>query len=115
MLDHDGDENYQPMQIPLDGGFPEPVFEDFFKNHRVRLTNCGIEKNIAYFIAEKRDKPVHETYRGNLVTNKLEKLVESEWGGWPGSPNDDHSIILITEGYTLAIQFYLCMKKKNLD
>src|SRR5215831_9724275 len=27
MLDHDGDENYQPMLIPIEGGIPEPVFE----------------------------------------------------------------------------------------
>ena len=26
MLDSDGDENYQPMLLPLDGGYPEPVF-----------------------------------------------------------------------------------------
>src|SRR5678815_591373 len=25
MVDHDGDENYQPMLIPLEGGFPEPA------------------------------------------------------------------------------------------
>src|SRR5215211_4282104 len=27
MLDQDGDENYQPRIIPLDGGFPEPLNE----------------------------------------------------------------------------------------
>src|SRR5438132_10999626 len=25
MIDRDGDENYQPFVIPLDGGFPEPL------------------------------------------------------------------------------------------
>src|SRR5215510_14173808 len=30
MIDKDGDENYQPMSIPLDGGFPEPAFNNFF-------------------------------------------------------------------------------------
>src|SRR5215471_4512032 len=25
MLDQDGDENYEPFFVPLDGGFPEPI------------------------------------------------------------------------------------------
>src|SRR5688500_4497407 len=35
MLDSDGDEKYQPMLIPMDGGFPEPAFQGFFANYRV--------------------------------------------------------------------------------
>src|SRR5581483_11374379 len=30
MLDQDGDENYQPMAIPIDGGIPEPAFGTAF-------------------------------------------------------------------------------------
>ena len=29
MIDRDGDENYQPFLVPLDGGFPEPLDEAF--------------------------------------------------------------------------------------
>ena len=47
MLDRDGDEIYQPMFIPIDGGFPEPAFGDSFANHRVHLTDCDIERSIA--------------------------------------------------------------------
>ncbi len=32
MLDKDGDENYQPMVIPVDGGYPEPVLADLPEN-----------------------------------------------------------------------------------
>ena len=35
MLDHNGDENYQPMLIPMQGGFPEPAFEVLF-NHETK-------------------------------------------------------------------------------
>ncbi len=55
MLDHDGDENYQPMVIPIEGGFPEPAFDHFFSRHRVHLTSFDHEKNIVYFCAEQRD------------------------------------------------------------
>src|SRR5689334_18343587 len=30
MIDHDGDENYQPMLIPIDGGIPEHAFPGKF-------------------------------------------------------------------------------------
>ena len=102
MLDHDGDENYQPMLIPTEGGFPEPAFDNFFVKHRVHLTDCDIEKNIVYFNAERRDKGIQEAYRGYLLTNKLEKLAESEWGAWPDSPNQDHSQIFLRDGYTVG-------------
>jgi len=100
MLDQDGDENYQPMLIPLDGGFPEPAFNNYFEKYRLHLTDCDIGKNIVYFNAERRDKPIFEVYRGNLLTDRLEKLCESEWGAWPGSPSDDHSKVFISDEYT---------------
>ena len=116
MLDQDGDENYQPMFIPVDGGFPEPAFDNFFAKHRVHLTECDIEKNIVYFDAERRDKPIQEAYRGNLLTNRLEKLTESEWGAWPGSPSEDHAKIFIGENYSLgdSVLYLLENGKKSL-
>ncbi|MBE3068524.1 MAG: S9 family peptidase [Chloroflexi bacterium] len=117
MLDHDGDENYQPMFIPIDGGFPEPAFDGFFEsNYRVHLTDCDIEKNIAYFNAERRDKPIQEAYRGDLRKNKITKLEESKWGAFPYSPNEDHSRIMLGEGYSAGdIVLWLVENgKKNL-
>src|SRR5512136_926314 len=95
MLDHDGDENYQPVLIPMDGGFPEPAFDNFFKDYRVHLGECDLEKNIAYFNAERRDKPVQECYRGNLATGKLTKLDESEYGAFPSGNSKDHKKVLV--------------------
>lgn len=102
MLDRDGDENYQPMLIPIDGGYPEPAFDNFFADHRVHLVECDIEKNIVYFNAERRDKPLQEAYRADLRTNKLEKLDESEWGAFPGAPDKDHRRLFLVDGYTLG-------------
>ncbi len=100
MLDHDGDENYQPMLIPINGGFPEPAFDGALTNHRVHLTECDIEKNIIYLNAERRDIGLQEAYRGDLRSNVLTKLAESEWGATPSSPNADHTKILIWDGYS---------------
>ncbi len=102
MLDRDGDENYQPMLIPVEGGFPELAFDNFFSNHRVHLTDCDIDKNIVYFNAERRDKPLQEAYRGDLRTNTLTKLDESEWGAYPSGPNEDHSRVFLSDGYTVG-------------
>jgi pimeloyl-ACP methyl ester carboxylesterase len=99
MLDKDGDENYQPMYLPIDGGFPEPAFDGFFSKHRVHLLECDLDKNIVYFLAERRDKPIQEAYRGDLAGNKVEKLAESEWGAQPLCPSEDHNRLMIADGY----------------
>ncbi len=102
MIDQDGDENYQPMLIPLEGGFPEPVFDNHFSKYRVHMGECDIEQNLVYFSAESRDKSLHETYVGNLADNTLTKLDESEWGANPVGNSADHSQVLISDGYTLG-------------
>ncbi len=102
MIDHDGDENYQPMFVPLGGGFPEPTFNNYFVNHRVHLGLCDKQKNIAYFLAERRDAPIQETYRANLKTGELTKIGESTWGLFPAAHNKNHSQVLLGEGYTVG-------------
>jgi pimeloyl-ACP methyl ester carboxylesterase len=116
MLDCDGDENYQPMLIPIDGGFPEPAFDNFFEKYRVHLTDCDIEKNIVYFNAERRDKGINEAYRGDLRTNTLTKLAESEWGALPVGPNADHTRLFLQDGYTAGdtVLYLLEGGKKSL-
>lgn len=39
MIDKEGDENYQPMLIPISGGYPEPAFNNYFVKYRVHLGN----------------------------------------------------------------------------
>ena len=116
MIDKDGDENYQPMWIPLDGGFPEPAFDNFFADYRVHLGECDPENDIAYFVAERRDKALNEAYRGDLDANKLTKLDESPWGANPTGHNKNHTRVLIGEGYTIGdnVLFLLEGKKKQI-
>ncbi len=100
MIDRNGDENYQPMMISVQGGFPEPAFDNFFKNHRVHLTLCDNENDIVYFSAERRDAPLSEAFRGDLAHNKLTRLTESKWGAEPIAHTTDHSKVLVMDGYT---------------
>jgi len=102
MIDHDGDENYQPMLIPLAGGFPEPAFNNHFAKYRVHLGECDREKAIVYLMAERRDKPLMETYRAELKTGKLTKIAQSEWGFGVTGYSRNHSQLLLGTGYSVG-------------
>jgi pimeloyl-ACP methyl ester carboxylesterase len=117
MLDDNGDEVYQPMIIPITGGFPEPAFDGFFtRNYRVHLTDCDHEKNIVYFTADRCDKSLNEAYRGDLRMNTLAKLDESEWGAYPTNPDANHERLQVMDGYVAGDNVLWMLKegKKNL-
>src|SRR5215471_345967 len=59
MLDRDGDENYQPMLIPLAGGIPEPAFAAAFDGYRVRCLDSDSEHDMAYLNAESSTEQVY--------------------------------------------------------
>src|SRR5688572_13638280 len=87
MIDRDGDENYQPMMIPIEGGFPEPAFGSTFDNYRVSCVNPDADKNLIYIAAQSRSEACTETYIGNVATGELTKLGEGVWGYFPFSSN----------------------------
>jgi len=102
MIDQDGDENYQPMAIPIEGGFPEPTFDNFFAEDRVHLSKCDAERNLLYFSAESRKQQLITAYQGNLQTGELIKLGESPWGSEPSGINADHTKVILIDGYTMG-------------
>lgn len=100
MIDHDGDENYQPMLIPIEGGFPEPAFGDVFARSRVHVTDCDIENDILYLNAESRDEALITAYQANLRSGELVMLEANQWGPFPIAFSADHRQVLLPEGYT---------------
>src|SRR5690606_31907450 len=78
MIDRDGDDNYQPMLIALEGGFPEPAFGDAFNGWRVHMPKSDSERNIVYLSAESRSESLHVAWRGRLEAGTLEKLRSEE-------------------------------------
>lgn len=113
-LDHDGDENYQPMLIPLEGGFPQPSFGNYFEKYRVHLMDCDKSKNIVYLEAERRDISLFETYCGDLKTGKLTKLAESPYGMLPLAHTRSHGQVLLFEPYTVGDGTLYLMKGGRL-
>src|SRR5689334_13038931 len=96
MIDHDGDENYQPMFIPIDGGFPEPAFGAALANDRSSLIDADSERNVIYLASQSRSEAMIRAYRGDLSTLALEKLGESPWGHYvAGHSDDDTKVVLV--------------------
>jgi pimeloyl-ACP methyl ester carboxylesterase len=102
MIDADGDENYQPMLIPIAGGFPEPAFGSYFEDYRVFLLEADRHRNVAYFNAQSRRHPVNEAYRADMATGELTKLGESAWGFDVSGVNADDTKVVVIDGYTPA-------------
>jgi fermentation-respiration switch protein FrsA (DUF1100 family) len=100
MLDKDGDENYQPMLVPIGGGLPEPFAPETFANHRVHCVEVDEPKNLAYFVAESRTEAMNTAYRADLRTGTVIKLGASKWGSFVDGVTEDHSKLILTDGYS---------------
>ena len=99
MIDDNGDENYQPMLIPLSGGFPEPAFANAFAPYKTNLVEAFPEDNVAIFWAEWRDKPLSVSFWANLATGEIVQLMESTYGGFPVGMTDDYGQAIVMEAY----------------
>ena len=99
MMDRDGDENYLPMIIPLEGGFPEPAFNGFFEGNRVHLLDYDRGEGLVTLSVESNSEPVQTSYIGNLKTGSLTKLAFSAYGAFPTSFSADYKKVLISDSY----------------
>jgi hypothetical protein len=100
MIDQDGDENYQPTFIPLDGGMPVPLFDDRFAHQQVICSHCDIERNLAVFQIDPRTDPTLHTFLVDLGTLELTDLGASIYGNWFDGNNKDYSKIILLDTYT---------------
>ena len=113
MIDKDGNENYQPCFIPLDGGIPEPIFGDKYANEQVACVHCDIKQNIAYLFRDDRKTPNLECSRVNLATLETTSLGKSIYGNFFSGANPDHSKVILTDGYTAGDNvLYIWQKEK---
>lgn len=80
MIDRDGDENYQPMLVPLDGGFPAPAFGGQLDGFRVHLGHVDHERGIAYMSAESRTESMNHGFAGDVAAGTLEELGRDPYG-----------------------------------
>ncbi len=102
MIDEDGDENYQPMRIPLEGGIPEQAFGDKLEDYRVHLLLCDKQQSTAYFAAESRSEAVDVAFQADVASGELVELRRSQWGSFVLGANADHTKLIIVDGYTFG-------------
>ncbi|HBX67889.1 MAG TPA: S9 family peptidase, partial [Chloroflexi bacterium] len=100
MLDHDGNEDYKPMLLPMEGGYPEPAFTEMLAEHRFHMGQTFPEENLVYLFAESHKESINITLRVNLKTGEITELDRSVYGGFVDAISEDHSKVVLTEGYT---------------
>lgn len=102
MIDRDGDENYEPFLVPLEGGFPEPVAPEVFGRFRSHLAQVDHRSGIAYFAAESRGERLIHALRVDLGAGSVEELWRSPYGAYPFAWSPDHARVVLADGYTLG-------------
>ena len=99
MIDHDGDENYEPFRVPLEGGFPEPLAPGAFRGRRSHLVEVDDVTGTAYFAAESREEAMIYALRLALGENAVDSLGQSRYGAVPVAWTPDHSRVVLLDEY----------------
>ena len=102
MLDHNGDENYQPCLVPMAGGTPEPIFGDRFAGQQVVCAHVDADTLDALLIVDPRNAPIFESFRANLRTGVLRELRTSAYEGGMSAWNDDLTEMVFVDSYTMG-------------
>jgi dienelactone hydrolase len=99
MIDHDGNENYEPFLVSLVGGFPEPIAPATFQGRRSHLVEVDAASAIAYFVAESKEESMFYGLRVHLDSGKVDALGQSTYGGIPIAWTPDHARVLLQDEY----------------
>jgi pimeloyl-ACP methyl ester carboxylesterase len=102
MIDANGDENYVPHLIPIDGGFPEALADEVFASGRAHLLDVDDDAEIAFFVVESREESVMAAVRVDLATRVAESLWQSTYGAHVTAWTPDHTRVVLADGYTIG-------------
>jgi len=102
MIDENGNENYQPCFVPLEGGVPEPIFGEKYKNEQIACLRCDAENNVAYFYRDDRKTPNIEALKVDLKTLEITSLGTSIYGNYVLGANADNTKVVLADSYTAA-------------
>jgi pimeloyl-ACP methyl ester carboxylesterase len=112
MIDNNGDENYQPCFVPLEGGIPKPIFGEKYQKQQLACTHYDRTKSIAYFHRDDRKTPNIECLKTGLEDLEEMSLGTSIYGNYCAGTSKDHSKVILVDGYTEADNvLYLWTKK----
>ena len=84
MIDADGDENYVPHLVPIEGGFPEPLAEETSPAVASHLVDVDDDTDTAFFSVESREESLETAIRVDLASRNAETFWQSMYGGVRG-------------------------------
>ena len=102
LIDQDGDENYQPALIPIDGGYPQFLFTETLGGQSVMAAGEKLAQNTVYFMAQSRTQSLFTSYLANLATGELEKISEGMYGMYPMGVNETDDQFILAEQFGLG-------------
>jgi fermentation-respiration switch protein FrsA (DUF1100 family) len=102
MIDNNGDENYQPSFIPLNGGIPQPIFREKYQKQQLACIHYDRDENIVYFYRDDRKTPDIECLKVDLESLHETSLGTSIYGNFCAGTNKDHSRVILIDGYSAA-------------
>ena len=100
MIDKLGNENYQPSLIPLNGGIPEQLLGDRYRDEQIACVHIDKDRNIAYFFRDNRKTPDIECLKVNIGTGEVSSLGTSIYGNICNGVSSDHSTVILADSYT---------------
>ncbi|MDH5402695.1 MAG: prolyl oligopeptidase family serine peptidase [Candidatus Heimdallarchaeota archaeon] len=113
MVDQNGDELYQPCLIPLTGGIPEPIFNEY-PGMQVIMIYYDHQANIAYFNIDNRTERGNELLQVNFNDNTRISYGKTDYGKFLAGVTKDHSTLITSEVYSNGDSvFYL--HKEGVD
>lgn len=102
MLDYNGDENYLPMVIPIEGGYPQPALSALPQDYRWQMGHADTEANIIYLVGESRLEARIIALRAHLATGEIELLFDSQFEAFPVAHDSTHALVAMIQGYTFG-------------
>lgn len=115
MIDQNGDENYQPCFIPINGGIPEPIFGEKFKGQKLMLFSYDPHTPIIYFSIDDRKTPDQESMQVDLRTLKTQSLGKSIYGNYVLGFTADHQLQILADQYTANDEVLFIKKTDKKD
>lgn len=113
MIDQDGNEVYQPMLIPLEGGYPEPFAAEIFTGYAVSGGGADLETNQLVLLGQSQTESLYKSFLANVETGEVTQISEGMMGMFPAGVNETFDRFVLAEqaGVGDAI-FYL---KEGMD
>lgn len=102
MIDSDGDENYQPMLVPIDGGFPRDPFNGRFEGSSLSCAHVDTSTGRAILTVDLRNDPIFRTVVGDLKTGEVTEVARSLYGRFCLAQSPDLNQLILSDSYTFG-------------